>query len=290
MWLGLKEKEMKSVASTPVLEKADPAMYATHRFGLSHARWESLAGKRVWVTGAGSGFGRSIATTLAAAKCRVFLTGRQKEKLTETLREMKHLGIDSSLCQILPADLRQEKDIQETAHQIGQNSGGFLGLIHCAALPIYDTKAPFQHMSQDVWNDMMKVNVTAAWLLVKQMFQTPQKTMRVVLLTSEAGWAFTSGFGPYNVSKAALNNLGASLAEEYAHSFPKTDVQINVLDPGEARSEMNPASSISPYASISMMLALMSHPDGGPNGRFFHRDGRHLAFAYSQPYDKSLLL
>ena len=37
---------------------------------------------------------------------------------------------------------------------------------------------------------------------------------RLVLLTSEAGWAATPGFGPYNVSKAALNTLGASLAAE----------------------------------------------------------------------------
>ena len=35
-----------------------------------------------------------------------------------------------------------------------------------------------------------------------------------------------------------------------------------------------------------MALALLSHPPGGPNGRFFHRDGRHLAFAHAQPWER----
>src|ERR1700733_11587780 len=58
---------------------------------------------------------------------------------------------------------------------------------------------------------------------------------RIVLMTSEAGWASTPGFGPYNISKAALNSLGTSLAAESAQRFPGYDIQINVLVPGEAR-------------------------------------------------------
>lgn len=111
---------------------------------------------------------------------------------------------------------------------------------------------------------------------------------RVVFLTSEAGWASTSGFGHYNVSKAALNSLGASLAEECAARHPGADIQINVLDPGEARTEMNQSSSRSPFAAVPMTLLLLSHPPGGPNGRFFHADGRHLAFGHAAPYLCSL--
>jgi NAD(P)-dependent dehydrogenase (short-subunit alcohol dehydrogenase family) len=112
---------------------------------------------------------------------------------------------------------------------------------------------------------------------------------RVVLLTSEAGWAYTPGFGPYNVSKSALNNFGASLAAECGARCPSADVQINVLIPGEARTEMNRGSTISPYTIAPMMLALVSHPPGGPNGRFFHRDGRHLSFGYAEAFDRKLL-
>lgn len=108
-------------------------------------------------------------------------------------------------------------------------------------------------------------------------------------MTSEAGWAFTPGVGPYNLSKAAVNNLGASLAAECAARYPEKDIQVNVLVPGEARTEMNQGSGESPYSVVSMTLVLLSHPAPGPNGCFFHRDGRHLAFAYAPPYRGTLL-
>jgi NAD(P)-dependent dehydrogenase (short-subunit alcohol dehydrogenase family) len=110
----------------------------------------------------------------------------------------------------------------------------------------------------------------------------------VVFLTSEAGWAATPGVGPYNVSKAAVNALSASFAAECAQRYQECDIQINALIPGEARSEMNQGSSISPYTVVPMTLALLSHPPAGPNGRFFHRDGRHFSFAYSGAYESAL--
>ena len=60
-------------------------------------------------------------------------------------------------------------------------------------------------------------------------------------------------------------------------------------NPGEARSEMNQGSEVSPYTAVAMTLALLSHPRGGPNGRFFARDGRHLEFAYAKPWDRPLI-
>ena len=111
----------------------------------------------------------------------------------------------------------------------------------------------------------------------------------MVFLTSEAGWASTPGFGAYNVTKSALNTLGASFAAECAARHPAADMQINVLVPGEARTEMNQGSTDSPYAIACMTLTLLSHPAGGPNGCFFHRDGRHLSFGHRGPYERTLV-
>lgn len=71
--------------------------------------------------------------------------------------------------------------------------------------------------------------------------------------------------------------------------YPGKDVQINVLVPGEARTDMNQGSTESPYAVVNMVLVLLSHPPGGPSGFFFNRDGRHLPFAYTQEYPPPLL-
>ncbi len=130
----------------------------------------------------------------------------------------------------------------------------------------------------DSWDRILRTNVTAPWLLTQAILPHIVKggTVRVLFITSEAGWAFTPGFGQYNISKAALNSLGACMAEECTARYPELDTQINVLVPGEARTEMNQGSTESPYTIASMALLLLSHPKGGPNGKFFHKDGRHL--------------
>ena len=79
------------------------------------------------------------------------------------------------------------------------------------------------------------------------------------------------------------------MAEECARRYPDVDVQMNVVVPGEARTEMNQGSVNSPYTLASIVLLLLSHTKGGPNGKFFHRDGRHLEFAYSAAYGKNLV-
>ena len=56
----------------------------------------------------------------------------------------------------------------------------------------------------------------------------------------------------------------------------------------EPRTEMNQGSAESPFTAVPMMLLLLSQPEGGPNGYFFHRDGRHLACGHGGAYHESL--
>jgi NAD(P)-dependent dehydrogenase (short-subunit alcohol dehydrogenase family) len=117
-----------------------------------------------------------------------------------------------------------------------------------------------------------------------------EKAIRIIFMTSGAGWSFLSGYGQYNISKAALNSLTACFAEECQAGYPDSDIQINGLDPGQAKTEMNPGSERSPFSVVAMALLLLSHPENGPNGKFFSHDGRHLSFCNSLPYDKPLII
>jgi len=108
-------------------------------------------------------------------------------------------------------------------------------------------------------------------------------------MTSEAGWASTPGFGMYNISKAALNSLGHSMAMEYAARFPDDDIQINIVQPGEARTEMNKGSSDSPFSVVSLVLRLLAQPKGSANGKFFNRTGHHLQFCHTWPHERPLI-
>lgn len=274
------------------MQDVDPACWRKHCFGLPLARWERLQGKSFWIVGAGTGYGRSISLALAAAGAQVFLTGRRMDKLQETLNEGASLGINVQHCVPLLADITLESDLARATQAIGQQTSHLYGLVNCAALPQPDVGSnPLADLSVADWTKLVTTSVTGQWLTSKTALPLMEKGsgFRVVFLSSEAGWASTPGFGPYNISKSAVNTLGASLAAECAGKFPEKDVQINVLVPGEARTEMNQGSTESPYSLVCMALALLSQPPGGPNGCFFHRDGRHLEFAYARPFHRDLL-
>ncbi len=285
-------KPIATSTTAAVIQNVNSKRWNEHRYGLTPERWTLLKGKSFWITGAGTGYGRCMAVALASAGARVFLTGRRKEKLLQTIEEMESLSISTDSCYIVEADITDIEHLKRVCNKVKSLCSSLYGLVNNAALPPR-SKVPFplQDESLEYWERMMWTNVTAPWLLTKTMFPHMKigGGVRVLFVTSEAGWAFTSGFGPYNLSKAALNNLSASMAEEYAARFPDVDIQMNALNPGEARTEMNRNSKENPYSVVSMALILLSHPLGGPNGKFFHRDGRHLQFAYSPPYDKSLI-
>ncbi|MCM8775864.1 MAG: SDR family oxidoreductase, partial [Candidatus Omnitrophica bacterium] len=265
--------------------------WSSHRFGLTADRWNFLKGKSIWITGAGTGYGRSMAIGFAAARAQVILTGRRREKLEETVAEMQKLGIDTGSCVILPADLSQPKQIHHAGEVVKKKCSALYGLIHNAAVPCRTFYHPLQEEKLDHWDHMFRVNVTAPWLLTREIFShmASGRHVRILFITSEAAWAFACGFGPYNVTKAALNNLMGSLTEEFTATYPQMDIQINALSPGEAKTEMNPYSTWSPFSVVSMTMILLSHPSGGPNGKFFHRDGRHLEFGYASPYPHPLI-
>lgn len=275
-----------------VLQSAEPGRWKEHRFGLSDRSWCNLEGRSFWVTGAGTGFGQAIAVALAAAGASVFLTGRRAEKLQGTLEIARSLGVSTDRCICVPADIRDESALVCAVSVIREWTSSLYGLVSCAALPEPGAiRSPLSDLPESDWSRMFDTNVKAQWLVARAAaaLLAAQDGCRVLFLSSEAGWAATPGFGPYNACKAALNSLSASLAAEWARDRPGHDVQVNVLVPGEARTEMNQGSADSPFSAASMTLILLSQNRGGPNGCFFHRDGRHLGFAYSKPYDGDLL-
>jgi 3-oxoacyl-[acyl-carrier protein] reductase len=279
-------------ATIGVLQNADPAQWKKHHYAIPVERWKFLKDKAVWIIGAGTGYGRSLSVGLASAGCTVFLSGRRESKLQETLNEMGSFGIATDRCHLIPVDITDTVQMEQACNQIRQSCPSLFGLVHSAALPQASGETfPLQNETLESWNRLLQTNVTAPWQLTQCILPHMKKgtTARILFLTSEAGWAFTSGFGPYNLSKAAINNLTASLAEELRADYPDMDFQVNGLNPGEAQTEMNPHSPYSPYTAVSMAAILLSQPRGGPNGKFFHRDGRHLDFTYSLKYEKPLL-
>lgn len=276
-----------------VQENSDPVEWRKHLFGLSKERWDTLAGKSFWVTGAGTGYGRSIAAVLAAANAKVLITGRRVAKLEETVAEAESiLGASKSSFVLLPADITNSYEMESLFFRLHDSlSSPLHGLINGAAVPERQISGyPLQDGDEMFWDVMMNTNVKAQWLIARSAlpYMLSANQARVVFLSSGAGWADTPGFGMYNVSKAALNSLACSLAAESSARHPDADIQINVVDPGEARTEMNDGSKVSPYSAVSVVLFLLSRSGKGPNGRFFRRNGFRIQCGSSRPYLKRL--
>lgn len=274
-----------------VLEAADSADWRAHRFGLSPAAWGRLGTGVFLVTGGASGFGRAIAIALALAGARVWIATRRPDRFEEVVRTIRDLRPDATRPQSLPLDLARPESIEDCAQALAARTGELHGLVHSAALPQNDSDPrPLENGDFADWRSMLSVNLEGPWLLTRACLASMRRAGRgrVLCLSSQAGWNGTAGFGFYNVSKAALNSLAFSFAEEVAASHGDFDFQLNVLVPGEAHSDMNRASTVSPFTAVSMGLLLLSQGAGGPNGYFFHRDGRHLGFGDRGPYGRQL--
>ena len=78
----------------------------------------------VWITGAGTGFGRAVAVMLAAAGARPVLSGRRAAKLDETREGMRALAIDPAAALALPCDITSDREVAAAAaHEIARQCG-----------------------------------------------------------------------------------------------------------------------------------------------------------------------
>jgi NAD(P)-dependent dehydrogenase (short-subunit alcohol dehydrogenase family) len=276
---------------SPATPHVDPRDAASHRFGLTPERWAALEGKAVWITGAGTGFGRCFAVALAAAGAVPVLSGRRREKLEETRAEINALGLPGERAVAIPVDITDAESVARAAREIDDRIGGLDGLINNAGTFVTNLGSwPLAESSPADWDRQLDLNLRGQWLVTRAALPLLETrgAIKTVFVSSEAGWAFTPSAGLYNVSKAAINNLAASFAAECAARCADLDVQINTINPGEARTEMNQGSTESPYIAVSITLMLLSHPPGGPNGRFFVWDGRHVAFCYAPAWESAL--
>ncbi len=248
-----------------------------HRFGLTEHEWSLFAGRRYWITGGGTGYGAAVASALTLARASVIISSRRQRVLENTRAQILNLQAPGTIS-IKKMDVTKPASIDQAVRQL-INTGPVDGIFVSAALPEPNAgKAPLRDLDPKDWDGLMNTNVKGAWLTTRALLSHfgERGYGRAVLVSSTAGWHSTPGFGPYNISKAALNALGANLATEAADAYPKADIRITVLDPGEAKTEMNTASSVSPFTVVPMTLRLLISEDGVTNGGMYHRDGRDV--------------
>ena len=187
-----------------------------------------LAGSTVLVTGASSGIGRETAILLSTLGARVILAGRNQAKLDEAMSSLEGGGH-----KVASFDLAALQEIPRWIAAMAADSGPLSGIVHAAGKQL---TAPIRFLSPQQMDDLMKINVHSAAMLVKGFCQKGCRTAHgsIVFISSVMGLVGKPGIAIYCATKAALSGLTRSLALELAPD----GIRVNCVAPGFVQTEM----------------------------------------------------
>jgi NAD(P)-dependent dehydrogenase (short-subunit alcohol dehydrogenase family) len=190
-----------------------------------------LAGRIALVSGASRGIGYATALALAKAGAHIVALARTVGGLEELDDAIKAAGGSATL---VPLDLKDYPGIDRLGLALQERFGRLDVLIGNAG--ILGPLSPLDHVEPAAWDEVMAVNVSANWRLIRATDRLLKcsDAGRVVFVSSGITSLALAYWGPYAVSKAALETL----ARVYAAETATTNVRVNVFTPGPIRTRM----------------------------------------------------
>ena len=174
--------------------------------------------KSVLVTGASTGSGRMIAETLASKGHYVF-AGARKHKDLEALNAIENI-------QSIRLDVTVQSEIDAAVNTVKASGKGLYAVINNAGVGLM---APLIELDEEDLDFILDVNVYGPYRITKAFAPLLIESKgRVVNIGSIAGVQTRTFYGPYSMSKHALEAYNDALAMEMA----KFDVQVSIIDPG----------------------------------------------------------
>jgi NAD(P)-dependent dehydrogenase (short-subunit alcohol dehydrogenase family) len=192
----------------------------------------SFAGRIALVTGASRGIGRALALALGAAGAHVVAVARTVGALEELDDAIRAAGGEPPT--LVPLDLKDMPAIDRLGAALYERFGRLDALVGNAGL--LGTLSPLTHIEPKVFDEVMTVNVTANWRLIRSLDPLLRRSDagRAVFLSSSAAHKNRPFWGLYATSKAALEHMVLTYAAESEH----TQVRVTVVDPGPLRTAM----------------------------------------------------
>lgn len=190
-----------------------------------------LEGRVALVTGASRGIGRAVALRFAEEGARLILTARTQGALEEVDDEVRKLGDGATL---VVEDLTDFDTIDRMGAAVFERFGHLDALVGNAGQ--LGVLGPIGHTDPATWDQVMAVNVTANWRLIRGFdpLLRASDSGRAIFVTSAISRAPRAYWGAYTVSKAALEAMVLTYAAEVA----KTRVRVNLIDPGATRTAL----------------------------------------------------
>ncbi len=188
----------------------------------------TLAGKRAWITGGGTGIGAASAVALAAAGAEIVVSGRRAEPLDKVAAGIVAKG---GKARALPLDVASSEAVRKAAESLGTVDI----LVASAGLNVA-TRA-LDRITDDDWDHVVNVNLNGVFYPVHAVLAGMRERGdgQLILISSWAGRYATRMTGAaYNATKRALIALSESInAEEGGHG-----IRSSVIMPGEAATDI----------------------------------------------------
>ncbi len=192
----------------------------------------------VLVTGASRGIGRAAALAFAQAGAHVVALARTQGALEELDDEIRALRPgEESPATLVPLDLRDSAALDRLGEALFRRWGRLDALVGNAGL--LGVLSPLHHVDPKDWDDVLAVNVTANWRLIRSLDPLLRRSAagRVAFITSSAASRadMRAYWGPYAMSKAALDAIARTYAAETLNT---SNVRVMLVNPGPLRTLM----------------------------------------------------
>jgi NAD(P)-dependent dehydrogenase (short-subunit alcohol dehydrogenase family) len=219
----------------------------------------TLSGRVALITGASRGIGRAAAIALARAGAHVILVARTVGGLEEADDEVRKVGGAATL---VPLDLKDFAALDRLGASIFERWGKLDAFLGNAG--VLGTLTPLAHLEPKVFQQLLDVNVTANWRLIRSFDPLLRRSDagRVLFVSSSVARNPRAYWGGYAMSKAALE----SLALTYAAECEQTAVRVNIFNPGPLRTAMrarampgeDPETLAPPEAATPLIVEMLS--------------------------------
>lgn len=193
---------------------------------------DKLDGKLALVTGASRGIGAATAEALAGAGAHVILTARTATGLEAVEDSINNAGGSAT---IAPLDLTESDSIARLASAIGGRWDKLDVMVLNAAM--LGTLGSVAQIDGKEFNRVLTLNVLAQQAMIAAFDGLMRRSdgAKLIAVTSSVGEAPRAYWGAYGSSKAALQNLVLSYAQEVENV---TNIRAAIVDPGATATQM----------------------------------------------------
>ncbi|MDN2698507.1 SDR family NAD(P)-dependent oxidoreductase [Janthinobacterium sp. SUN073] len=189
------------------------------------AKYGSLQGKRVFITGGGSGIGESLVAEFAAQGALVAFVDIAVEASEALCRRLAEAGLTAPLFR--HCDITDIASLQAVMAELAEKLGDFDILINNAA---NDQRHQAQDVTLEYWNERIAINQRPMFFTCQAVFEgMKRRGGGSIINVSSISWHMKSGGYPvYATTKAAVVGLTRGLARDYgAHN-----IRVNTVTPG----------------------------------------------------------